>query len=162
MALLRRFLAMAALMIWQGGFLFYTAFVVPIGTEVLGSSLRQGFITRQVTVRLNACGAAALVLMAWDLFGSRSPARFGNRLRVALFVLMVLAAAALVVLHGRLDGLLDVESRSVVDRETFRPLHRVYLWVSSGQWACAVLYLVATLAVWQREDLEKDRREGSA
>jgi hypothetical protein len=150
---------MAALMVWQGGFLFYTAFVVPIGTEVLGSALRQGFITRQVTVRMNACGAVALALMAWDLFHWRSAARLGNRVRVGLYVLMVSTAVTLAVLHGRLDGLLDVENRSVVDREAFRFVHRAYLWVSSGQWACAVAYLVATLAVWQREDLERVAKE---
>jgi hypothetical protein len=35
MTTLRRFLALAALLDWQGGFLFYAAVVIPIGLDVL-------------------------------------------------------------------------------------------------------------------------------
>ena len=49
MLLLRRLLVVQLLMLWQGGFLFYVVFVVPVGTDVLGSSFEQGRITRFVT-----------------------------------------------------------------------------------------------------------------
>ena len=55
--LLRRLLVLAAFAFWQGGFTFYAAVVVPVGTEVLGSSMEQGSITRRVTVYLNMAGA---------------------------------------------------------------------------------------------------------
>jgi hypothetical protein len=45
-------LTLIALFFWQGGFTFYASVVVPIGQEVFGP-LRQGFLTRQVTVYLN-------------------------------------------------------------------------------------------------------------
>jgi ABC-type xylose transport system permease subunit len=150
--LARRFLTLAGLMVWQGGFLFYTAFVVPIGTEFLGTATSQGFITRQVTNQMNRCGAVALAVMVWDLAASRDPRRLRWFLRVALFTLMVAAAVALFDLHQRLESLLDVPNERVLDRQEFRPLHRIYLWVSSAQWGCAVLYLVLTVAAWRCED----------
>src|SRR2546428_9021513 len=67
---LRRFLVLAALMFWQGGFTFYAAVVVPVGQQVLGSDLEQGFITRQVTQWLNVAGAVALVPLAWDVLAA--------------------------------------------------------------------------------------------
>ena len=66
LTLLRRFSVIAALMFWQGGFTFYAAVVVPIGQENLGHE-EQGFITREVTNYLNLAGAAALLLLAWDV-----------------------------------------------------------------------------------------------
>jgi hypothetical protein len=157
MTLFRRFLAMAALMVWQGGFIFYTAVVVPLATAVLGSSLRQGFITRRVTETMNVCGIFALALMAWDLGTSRDPGLLRHRIRIGLFVLMGVAAVVLIRLHGSLDALLDdsdITDPTIVDRHAFRPLHRLYLWTSSVQWGCSVGYLLLTLAAWRREDRE--------
>ena len=45
---LRRLLLLLTLMFWQGGFMFYGAVVVPVGSEVLASDTGQGFITRSV------------------------------------------------------------------------------------------------------------------
>src|SRR5262245_48274036 len=67
-ALFRRFLVLAALMFWQGGFFLYAGVVVPIGTEVLGSASEQARITRRVTVWLNWTAVVALVPMAWDVW----------------------------------------------------------------------------------------------
>ena len=50
---LRRFLVLAALMFWQGGFTFYAAVVIKVGQDVLGSHRRQGFVTRRVAQYLN-------------------------------------------------------------------------------------------------------------
>jgi hypothetical protein len=155
MTLLRRFLTIAALMVWQGGFIFYTAVVVPIGTSVLESSTRQGFITQRVTATMNVCGVVALTLIALDLASSHAAV---NRLfmsRVCLFLLMAAAAVALFLLHARLDALLDVSNERVVDRNTFRPMHRMYLWISSAQWGCAAGYLVLLLAAWRNHDRQK-------
>jgi hypothetical protein len=41
-AMVRRFLVLAAVMFWQGGFTFYEAVVVPVGSEILGSHQDQG------------------------------------------------------------------------------------------------------------------------
>ena len=73
MTIFRRFLVVQALMLWQGGFLFYASFVVPVGTEMLGGSFEQGRITRHVTDSMNAVGAVALVIFVWDLLVARKP-----------------------------------------------------------------------------------------
>src|SRR5579863_9440425 len=95
--LVPRTLTVFALMAWQGGFLFYAAFVVRIGQGVLGSHFAQGMITQQVTVALNGVGAAALALMVVDALRA-------DRLRRALWGAMALLLGALFLLHRRMDG----------------------------------------------------------
>jgi hypothetical protein len=148
----RRYLALAALFFWQGGFTFYAAVVVPVGQDVLGSHLEQGFITRRVTVYLNLAGAVALVPLVWDAVGTRDPAAWRRRLRLLLWLAMAAALVALYRLHPLLDQYLDPEYRDLSDRRAFRPYHRLYLWVSTVQWGCAVLYLLLTLLAWRAED----------
>lgn len=76
----RRFLVLVALGYWQGGFTFYSAIVVRVGEEVLGSAREQGFVTRRITNYLNAAGVVALVLCACDIsFGTRSTIRHRSR-----------------------------------------------------------------------------------
>lgn len=151
MLLLRRFLVLAALFFWQGGFTFYAAVVVPVGTDVLGSTRRQGFITRRVTHYLNLSGAVALVPLAWDVLSARD--RGPRRgLRAGLWLGMASAQAALFWLHAHLDGLLQVKGGIVLDPEAFRPAHRLHLWVSTAQWACGLLFLLLTLYAWRSAD----------
>jgi hypothetical protein len=150
--LLRRFLVLIALMFWQGGFTFYAAVVVPIGQAVLQSHLEQGFITRQVTNYLNVAGAVALLCLAWDGAASNDPVAVRRRVRWIAWLLMALSLAILVWLHGALDGLLDAETRSLLYPRPFRSLHRWYLWISTLQWGCAVVYSLLTLAAWRKED----------
>src|SRR5262249_36841604 len=75
-----RFIVLAAYALWQGGFFFYTAEVVPIGTDVLGSATSQGFITRRVAIKMNQFGAAALAIFALDLYLSRDRSKLRRRL----------------------------------------------------------------------------------
>src|SRR5437764_13787538 len=124
-------------MFWLGGLSYYAAGVVPVGQEVLGSHLRQGFITRRVTVFLNISGAVALVPLALDLW-ARDPCRRRRLLRCLLWAGLFLTLAALVRLHTQLDEMLVPGGRTLPDPAAFRPAHRLYLWVSTGQWACAV------------------------
>jgi hypothetical protein len=138
----------AALMFWQGGFLFYVAVVVPIGTEVLGSAAEQALITRRVTWQLNVTGAVALAIFAWDLFMTRRRT-WGRR---AAWLIMAVALVVLVVLHGHLDSMFLTDQLRVVDRPTFHFWHRTYLWVSTVQWAAAIAFAVLSLAAWRAED----------
>ena len=149
--LLRRFLVMIALFFWQGGFTFYAAVVVPVAQEQLGH-LRQGFVTRQVTVYLNLAGALALLCLAWDLLsvGDRAKGRLWGR--YLAWVGMVAALIALQALHGTLNEQLVVKGRIIRDQELFHAQHRLYLWISTVQWACGLLYLVLTLVIWRAED----------
>ena len=149
---LRRYLALAALFFWQGGFTFYASVVVPVGQEELHTPLEQGFITRRVTVYLNLAGAVALVPLAWETVAARDPSAWRRRLRLLLWLAMAAALVALYRLHPVLDQYLDPLYRDLSDRRAFRPYHRLYLWVSTVQWGCAVLYLLLTLLTWRAED----------
>jgi hypothetical protein len=148
----RRFLVLVALMFWQGGFTFYAAVVVPLGQEVLQSHIEQGFITRRVTNYLNLTGAITLVCLAWDIRASRDAIGARRCVRWGAWLGMTVALVALVWLHPALDSLLEPEAKSVLDRAHFRSLHRLYLWLSTLQWACAVVYSMLTLAAWRAAD----------
>ena len=139
----RRFAVLAALGLWQGGFTFYAAFVVPAGTRILGSAAAQGFITREVAVALNWVGVVALAVC---LLEARDRGRF------AAWLVMALLHAALFTLHPRLDGLLDPATESVINRPASYGWHRVYLWASAAQWSAALAFTVLSLLAWRRAD----------
>ena len=149
MLVFRRFLAIASLMFWQGGFTFYAAVVVPVGQEVLGSHLEQGFITRVVTRYLNIAGAVALGVLAFELLAC---ARRRSKLRWSVWLSMVGVLAALIVLHPTLDSLIDVDAHALIDRPSFRLRHRIYLWVSTLEWVLAGSYLWLLLRDWARSE----------
>jgi hypothetical protein len=150
MQLVRRFVLLCLLMFWIGGFTFYAAVVVPIGTEVLGSPLDQGWITRRVTFWLNVAGVFALAAWAWDLAAEAAPTRLLGATRWLLWLFIAAMLVALFILHPQMDTLLNVERERVLDRALFRTLHRVYLWVSTVQWGAALVLILATVHTWNR------------
>src|SRR5215216_1596688 len=105
MRIVARYLAVAALMFWLGGFTFYAGVVVPAGTKVLQSGREQGFITREVTGWLNVAGAAGLGLLAAEQLAGRDPSRSRWWWRAALLAVMAACQVWLFVLHGELDRL---------------------------------------------------------
>ncbi|HEY7311319.1 MAG TPA: hypothetical protein VH643_18300 [Gemmataceae bacterium] len=157
MLLLRRFLVLAVLFFWQGGFTFYAAAVVPVGQQVFGH-LRQGFVTRQVTVYLNYAGSVALAVLVWDLLAVHDPSRWRRRTRWLLWAGMIVSLAVLYWLHGRMDELLETDGLIILDRDAFRPRHRLYLWISTVQWAWGLLCLLLSLGAWRAEDRTTMRR----
>lgn len=150
--LLRRFSVLAALMFWQGGFTFYAAVVVPIGSEVLGSDRAQGMITRQVSKFLNLTTAVALMPLAWDAFASGDRNKYRRWLRWLAWSMMLLGLVALLPLHGYLDQLIDPEKSWLLDRRAFRTGHRWYLWISTVQWGAAIVYALLMLIAWTEEE----------
>jgi hypothetical protein len=153
MTLLRRFLVITALLFWQGGFLFYASVVVPVAQQELESHLRQGFVTRRVTNVLNLSGAIALAVMALEL-PTADRKRWRRVARAILWLGMAAALALLVWLHVHLDSMLDPDQRLILEREQFYPSHRVYLWISTVQWAFSVVFLWLSLAAWRAADQE--------
>jgi hypothetical protein len=151
MVVLRRLLVLAGLFFWQGGFTFYAAVVVPVGQQVLGSHFDQGLITRQVTNYLNLAGGIALLLLAWDAAAGRQSFR-KRGLRWGCLLGMGLALALLVWLHLRLDALFAPDESRLLDRQAFRSLHRLYLWISTIQWALALVYGAVALLAWREQD----------
>src|SRR5262245_9782885 len=121
MQFIRRFLVLAALMFWQGGFVFYAGVVVPIGTEVLGSAQEQGRITRRVAVWLNWTGAVALIPLGWDAWVDRRN-RIGRRGRIATWVILAAGQLVLFCLYPTLDSMFDPEAVHISERRLFRRL----------------------------------------
>src|SRR5437868_7896969 len=108
MTFFRRFLVLVALIFWQGGFTFYSAVVVPVGQEVLGSHVAQGLVTRHVTNYLNLAGAFALLPLAWDTWASGIRGRW-RRFRWSVWAGMAVTLVVLIWLHLGLDALMDNE-----------------------------------------------------
>jgi len=150
MTLVRRFLVLTTLMFWQGGFTFYAAVVVHVGSDVLGSHLEQGLVTQSVTNYLNLAGIAALVMLGWDIANARDAVGRRRLLRWALWIFLILSLAGLAWLHLRLDEL--IESRQIVDGSRFYQLHAWYLNIGTAQWAGSLILIGATLLSWRAED----------
>ena len=142
-------------MFWQGGFTFYAGVVVPVGQEVLGSHLEQGFITREVTWYLNVAGAFALALLACELLGSGYPLQLRLKWRWAVWAAMAGVLLLLVIAHPVLDALIDVDAHRITDRAAFRTGHRIYLWVSTLEWVFTGAYLWLMLNCWKWEERTK-------
>lgn len=153
-----RTLLLASFAMWFGGFGFYVSIVVPIGTDVLGSSLNQGMITRQVTVWINLFAGIALAMMVLESIFSwkRLPAGLRST-QLGLCMSMIVALIGLVYLHPILDSMIDVPEVEVTDQERFYQLHRVYLWVSAIQWTVAWVWLFVLMAGWRRISMTSNR-----
>ncbi len=151
LTLVRRYLVLAGLMFWQGGFTFYASVVVFAAQRQIGHR-RQGFITADVTTDLNLAGAVALAVFAWDLLAGRRRATWQRRGLEICWLGMLACLGALVVMHRSLADMLLREGWRLSDPAAFRPLHRWYLWVSTVQWGFALLYTGLVLAAWQSED----------
>jgi hypothetical protein len=151
MVLLRRWLVLVSLAFWQGGFMFYGAIVIPVGSEVLGSHAEQARVTRPVTNYLNLAGAVALVFWCWDGAAKRGAGSPGRSFWLG-WGLLVLLLVVQVWLHGWMDDLLDMKDGSAVDRPGFGWLHRWYLLASTVQWIGAMGLLAWTIRAWGRGD----------
>jgi hypothetical protein len=154
---LRRFLVVVALAFWLGGFTFYAGVVVPIGTSVLKSPMKQALITRQVTTVLNLTGAAALVPLGWDAFATCDRA-WRRRTRLGLWLFMALCQAGLFALHAHLNSLFDVVAMDVGDHDVFHFAHRSYLWLHTFQWGAGLVFIVLMLLGWRHEDGSREVR----
>jgi hypothetical protein len=142
--LLLRWLALMALAVWFGGFTFYSAAVLPVLHEVMGS-LEAGSVTREVTDTLNLAGASALSGW-WVLAGAewRLGRPGARRLRLGLLTADTAILIGLFALHPVMDRRLDTGSL-----RGFYPLHRVYLIASTVQWVVNLALVAVSLVVWQ-------------
>jgi hypothetical protein len=146
LATIRRFLFIAAVAFWLGGFTFYTSVVIHIGGRSLGS-VRQGFITQRVTDWLNVAGAVALPLMFWNMAATwRARTRPLRLALAATWVLMALVQIELFALHPLMDRLLDAGAKHVLDYERFDRIHYVYLMSSTVQWAAGLVHVWCAVA----------------
>ncbi len=127
--LVLRFLCLLSLSVWVGGFTFYSAVVIPVLHDSVGS-LDTGFVTQRVTDYLNAAGGVTVVLW-WLLVWADRPSGLARarRARLGLVAATTVILLGLIGLHRVMDGRL--ESGSL---RGFYPLHRIYLVGSTVQW----------------------------
>lgn len=133
LARLRARCAFLLLALWWGGFTFYTTVVISVGTHVLRSATRQGFITQQVTLHLNGLAGLALLAAGLELITRRraGPVR---RWPEVLWLVAALALLGQVLVHLPMSALLDVSRREVLDETGFYQWHRLYLCLATVQW----------------------------
>lgn len=140
-----------AIAVWQGGFVFYSGFVIKIGSRELNSDLEQGFITRRVTLELEKLGWIALVIWAVSLCGTRFSRRFPKMTAAVLWCAIFALHLGLHFQWHAVDLALDVSGRSLKDPAAFFVGHRIFLWAASLQLLLVVILSGVTLQAWLRE-----------
>jgi hypothetical protein len=150
--LLRRFLFVLALFLWQGGFTFYSAVVIPTGFHVLGSHREQARITAEVAKVLNLTGVLVLPILLWDALAS-DPRQRRRLVRLLLWLLLALSQGGLLLLYPVLAQGFDPATRTIQDAG-FKLEHAAYIWISTGQLALALVLLWLSLRSWQASDGE--------
>lgn len=144
-----RTLLLAVFAVWFGGFTFYAAVVVPQGTDVLGSSRTQGFVTQQVTHTLNMLGGIAIGLMTLEWIMAAKTRAAGRRRGLGTSIVVIgLLWVSLLAIHPLLDALLEPLSQEVKDAERFYGIHRIYLWNSAIQWLASWAWLLQIVHDW--------------
>ncbi|HEY2584982.1 MAG TPA: hypothetical protein VGI81_04365 [Tepidisphaeraceae bacterium] len=147
---LRRFLVIAAIAWWLGGFTFYAGVAVPMGMEVLGSHKVVGFVTERVTNWLNVGGVIALLILLWNTALSwKSRGKWVRNTLLITWLLMAAIEVELIVLHPVMDRLLTTHPyRMILDEDRFEFLHHVYLISSSVQWGIGLLHVWCLCLAW--------------
>jgi hypothetical protein len=149
--MLLRFLTIAAVAVWFGGFTFYSTVVIATAQEVLHSHIRAGLITQQVTNWLNLISLPALAICSANLIWLRkSPSRKWLLVLIASFGAMAALQVALFAFHPVLDR--QIVNREIGDEGVFFKLHRVYLVLSTAQWLATQGYLWSALTLWRAAD----------
>ena len=147
-----RILLLLSYALFWGGLTFYTGFVVRIAHDVLDNPMDGGLITQRVTALLQMLGGVTVLLMLWNAFQvGLSNKRFGIALTLCAIVLGV-ALAGLVIVHGHLDAVIDIDAGEVVDRDAFTIGHRRYNQLTTVEWIATLCYLPITIAAWRRVD----------
>ena len=147
MTILRRFLVLAALMFWQGGFMFYGAVVVPITRARLAEP---SLITRDVTQWMNLVGTLAVLLLFVDVWaGERSVKRW----RWVTWLGMAAPLPLLVWMHVKMSSQMALPEFSRSSMTSFLgSWHRLYLIVNTFQWLAGMAFTVLSLRAWRAED----------
>jgi len=112
----------------------------------------QGFITNEVTNYLNLAGVVALAVFAWDLAVSRDRSARRRGLLWTSWAGMLATLGLLAWLHVLLADMMVRQGHRLTDPDLFRPLHRWYLWTSTVQWGCGLVYAGLSLWAWRSED----------
>ena len=125
-------LSLLLLALWFGGFTFYAAIVVPVGTELIGTS-EQGIITQTVTHWLNGIGGLSLIGLFYLAFIA-----YPHKGLKTCWVLLSLSWIGLLLVHPLLDAMIEPGSYALEDPSSFYTWHRFYLWIHTVQWIASI------------------------
>jgi hypothetical protein len=148
----RRYLVVLAVSMWLGGFTFYSVVVIHTAHHVLDSMLETGLITQQVSRWLNVIGVVALLILLWNCIVERRQRRCVRWILFGTWMVMAAVEVWLFLLHPVLDRQINLETRHLVDRVHFRPVHTFYVTLSTIQWVAGLLYVFAMLHAWRIAD----------
>lgn len=148
----RRFVLVCALGLWLGGFAVYTGIVIRIGHRHF-TDRQFGFVTGEVTAILDVLSVVAILLAGLNLAidWRRLPRGFRWAAAVTAAALLLTLAGSLII-HAKLDAVLDYPARRIRDEARFEPLHERYELFASLQWGFGLLYLGILLPAWRRQD----------
>jgi hypothetical protein len=150
MTIVRRFLVLAILLFWQGGFVFYAAVVVPINREELGPRSKATVITNRVTYFFNLLGAGAMAPLLWDV-STPDPSARRRWVRFGLWVVLLATLLGQVFLYREMNAALP-DILSGVEPPRFRVEHGAYIGISAAQVAASLCYLALMLLSWRATD----------
>jgi hypothetical protein len=125
-----------ALLWWQGGFMFYSAIVVYIATDIVGM-FEQGKVTARVMLWLNGLGTFAILLMFVDI------AWWRYRPRGFLVTWFLLAGCQLSLwfLREAMVDNVDLTEERIIDYTLFRQQHEWYMKLTTAQWGCSLAWM---------------------
>jgi hypothetical protein len=152
-----RILLLLAFALHWGGLTFYTGFVVRISHDVLSDPMDGGLITQRVTSVLQVMGVVAVALMATNcVVVLRHSRRYGFAL-AACATCMAFSLVGMMVVHGHLDGVINVATAEITDRDAFVVGHRRYNQFTTVQWLACLTYLPITVFAWRSMDARSDK-----
>jgi hypothetical protein len=76
-------------------------------------------------------------------------------------MLLCCSLIGLVVVHGHLDAIIDVETSSITDRDAFNTGHRRYNQLTTIQWLASLAYLPTTVFAWRSIDAKMNVQSDS-
>ncbi|WP_417851917.1 hypothetical protein [Thalassoglobus sp.] len=147
-----RVLLLIAFSVFWGGLTFYTGIVVRIAHDVLTDSMVGGLITQRVTHWLQIAGGVTAALMLWNTALVMKVSRKYGFPLVACSLVLAFSILGLVVVHGHLDAVIDLDAVEITDRDAFTISHRRYNQLTTIEWISSLTYLMVTLAAWRHVD----------
>lgn len=141
--------------LWWGGLTFYSSVVVPTGARILHSHTKQGFITQEVTNWLNLIGMVTgmLLLLSFNAL-RRNFTQYRHHCALWSLVIFLVVQIGLLILHARMNGMLDAEALDIVDAEHFYGWHQAYLVATAAQWVAGSIHMVAVFNVFLKSALK--------
>lgn len=146
----QRVFTILAVALWFGGFTFYTACVVRVGSKVVGG-LTQGYITKQVTEVLEILAAIMAVGVALDIATSwKSVGRWMRISQCTAWLTMAGSTVGIIFIHHNMNALLDASTMAKPNHDLFSPFHQAYQFISTCLWIATVAYVVMMVSNYQR------------